>query len=625
MSEIYYYDIETFPNFFSNTILRKSDGKVFQWSYHATGRKDNLGEMLDLFQSPDWFVGYNNMWFDDRVVEWMRKYLGQRGKTYSGKGITRDIYDFAQKIINDETKKYKWGDGVQFNSIDLMRVGYLDKSLKMVAINLEWNLIQDLPYEHDHHVQTDEVDEILDYNLNDVEITERLYEELHRDIKLRQHMSKKYGKNLMSDSNSGIANKLLNKMYAEASGQSYWDFKDQRTYRDEVNLGSLIADKLEFNNSNIQELVQKMHDTTLESDENDNFESFEYHVEVGDTIYKIARGGIHSENEYEIYEATDEYLYIENDFSSYYPYLMVVLGIKPKHLKNSFLDKFQEVVEERLEYKYANKKTESNALKILVNAVYGKMGSDRYWLYDPRAMYAVTINGQLFMLKMIEMMEEAGFTCIYANTDGAIFKVSRNKREYFDLITDKFEDFTDFVIDQEEYTKLLLRDVNHYIWQEENGDLKRAGDLNKSKHRGSWGIMRSFDKPVVAEAIENYFFEKKPIEETIEEKDSPMDFCMAQKAGKKFDVIRRYIENGELKEEEIQRTNRYFISDTKGDSILKKTDKKEISMAGTSGEHILLYNRENQYDRSRVKDSYYLKESKKMVKPFEENQGDLFK
>jgi len=239
-------------------------------------------------------------------------------------------------------------------------------------------------------------------------------------------------------------------------------------------------------------------------------------------------------------------------------------------------------------------------------------------------MYSVTINGQLFMLKMIELMEENGFPCKVANTDGAIFKVDRDRKNKFDSLAKEFEEWSQFVIDQEEYTKILQRDINHYIWEESDGSLKRAGDLNKDKHTGSWGIMRSFDKPVVAEAIENYFFNNKPIKETIEEKETPMDFCMAQKAGKKFDVYRRYIEDGKLQEEKIQRTNRYFVSDAKGDSIFKKNEEKEISMAGTSNEHVLLYNSEGQYDRSRVKDQYYVKECLKIVEPFENQQTSLF-
>lgn len=210
------------------------------------------------------------------------------------------------------------------------------------------------------------------------------------------------------------------------------------------------------------------------------------------------------------------------------------------------------------------------------------------------------------------------------NTDGIFVKVKRDRYEEFCNLYEEFEERIGFVIDDEAFNKLVYKDVNNYLLEKKDGSIKRAGALDKEGHKGSWGIMRSFDKPVVAEAIENYFFHEKSVEETIQEKETPMDFCMAQKAGKKFDVIRRTIEDGELKEEEIQRTNRYFISDAKGDSILKKTDKKEISMAGTSDEHILLYNEEGQHDRNRVKDQYYIKECLKVIKPFENQQTTLF-
>jgi len=102
-----------------------------------------------------------------------------------------------------------------------------------------------------------------------------------------------------------------------------------------------------------------------------------------------------------------------------------------------------------------------------------------------------------------------------------------------------------------------------------------------------------------------------------------MHFCMAQKAGKDFDVMRRYIEDGEVREEKIQRTNRYFVSDAKGDVIYKKDGDREISMGGTAGEHILLYNEPDQYPRDRVDDRYYIKEARKMIEPFLNKQLEL--
>lgn len=623
MTEVWFYDIETFPNFFSNTLISKNTGEMRQY-YISPYRSNNCGEMLDLFKNSNaWFCGYNNLWFDDRVIQWMIDYFNNDGKTYSTQTILDDIYQFANKVVNKNTGQYKWGKGVDFKSIDLMRVGYLDKSLKMVATNLEWPLIQDLPYPHDHHVQSDEVDEILDYNINDVEITQRLYEELETDIKLRAYMSKKYGENLMSDSNSGMANKLLNKQYGEVTGQTYWQFKDGRTYYDSITFGDIISDKIEFNTPKLKNLLEEIKNTTIEYNDG-SFDSFEYHVLYNGTRYKLAKGGIHSENSYEIYESDSKYSYRELDWSSFYPYIMINLGIYPSHLDVKFIKMFKKWVEERIEFKKEGKRTESNALKIKINAVYGKLGSDKYWLYDPKALYGVTLNGQLFMLMLIELMEENGFPVVYANTDGIFVKHENDRYKEFKTLYEEFEEYTDFSIDDELFKKLIIRDVNNYIIQKDGGKVKRGGELNKDRHKGSWGIMRSFDKPIVPKAIEEYFINGVPVEKTIANEQSPMNFCMAQKAGKKFDVMRRYIEDGQIKEEQIQRTNRYFVSDAKGDVIYKDSGKKQISMGGVADEHVLLFNKPDQYPRDRVKDQYYFKECMKVISQFENKQGSLF-
>ena len=366
---IIWYDIETFPNFFSNTLIDKKTGKTSKY-YISTSTSHGIQEMLDIFkESNAWFCGYNNLFFDDRVIQWLINYFDNKGKTYSYETITSDIYTFAQKVIKGNTGKYKWGKGVSFKSIDLMRVGYLDKSLKMVATNLEWPLIQDLPYPHDHYVKDDEIQEILDYNVNDVEITERLYEELETDIKLRGYMSKKYGENLMSDSNSGMANTLLDKEYAEATGQSYWSFKDDRTHYDNICFGHLISDKINFKTPKLQKLLKTIKSTTIHKKDDGNFEKFEYHILYNGTRYKLAKGGIHSENNYEIYESNENYSYRELDWSSFYPFIMLNLGIYPKHLDKVFIKMFDKWVKERLEFKKQGKHTEADALKILINAV----------------------------------------------------------------------------------------------------------------------------------------------------------------------------------------------------------------------------------------------------------------
>ena len=107
-----------------------------------------------------------------------------------------------------------------------MKVGNLQKSLKLVAVNLKWPKIQDLPIKwnnaiEDHHLQL-----LHDYNLNDVEITEALHNKLLPEIKVRAETEKLYHVNLISESDSGMANRLMEKFYSEATDQIKKDFKD---------------------------------------------------------------------------------------------------------------------------------------------------------------------------------------------------------------------------------------------------------------------------------------------------------------------------------------------------------------------------------------------------------------
>jgi DNA polymerase elongation subunit (family B) len=67
-----------------------------------------------------------------------------------------------------------------------------------------------------------------------------------------------------------------------------------------------------------------------------------------------------------------------------------------------------------MEAKKVGKDTEAYVLKILVNSVFGKTLFEHHWLYDPLVGLRVTINGQLYMLMLIEKLTLAGFKVISA-------------------------------------------------------------------------------------------------------------------------------------------------------------------------------------------------------------------
>ena len=117
---------------------------------------------------------------------------------------------------------------------------------------------------------------------------------------------------------------------------------------------------------------------------------------------------------------------------------MINLNIYPKHLSREFLDLFQGIVTQRLEAKKAGDKPVADALKIVANSCYGKLNFEHGWMYDSEASYTVTLTGQLFLLMLVEMLEENGFEVCYANTDGISAKVDRKRKDTFNKICVNF-------------------------------------------------------------------------------------------------------------------------------------------------------------------------------------------
>lgn len=87
------------------------------------------------------------------------------------------------------------------------------------------------------------------------------------------------------------------------------------------------------------------------------------------------------------------------------------------------------------------------------------MGNEHHWLYDLKAMYEVTLNNQLFLLMLIEKLEQAGIHVFYANTDGVNAFVGKDQEQKYYEICQWWQNYTGFVLDYEDYKKCIIRDV----------------------------------------------------------------------------------------------------------------------------------------------------------------------
>lgn len=160
-------------------------------------------------------------------------------------------------------------------------------------------------------------------------------------------------------------------------------------------------------------------------------------------------------------------------YTSYYPSIMISYNIAPKHLdKATFVKMVDYLKQTRVKCKHTKdedgliiegvpNKVGAEALKIVINSIYGKLGSELFFLYDRFAQMQVTINGQLMTMTLIEELELNGIHVISANTDGIVIKLPRDKFNVYKEITDRWNETNKMGADYEEYQMIVSRDVDY--------------------------------------------------------------------------------------------------------------------------------------------------------------------
>lgn len=414
MKKRWVFDIEIFPNFFSVIFisLDKKDKRVF---VIYKDRNDLNSLITFLLTECEYIIGYNNEHYDNLILNWFIENQEKINREeWSVKAITVMLYRLSQDIINDtlifDDRRLRWKKFYKW--IDMKKLLKLDKSLKLVAILLKWHRIQDLPLHYTHIVMNGDVDDILMYNENDVLITLELVKRAIELLQLRQLVGKRYGIDVMTQSKSGIANILFAKFYEERSGIPYDTFKHQRTTRASVKFADCILPNIRFSSLYLQTFLKKVSkiDTHIEKG------CWEEKIKIKGKEYQVGIGGLHSIDKAGLYESNEEYEIIDFDVQSFYPAIMIEYGIKPEHLTEDFSKILTQVRDDRIKAKKAKQKVEAETLKICINSVFGKTGDQYSWIFDNKAMLSVTLNGQLFLLMLIERFNETNIEVISANT-----------------------------------------------------------------------------------------------------------------------------------------------------------------------------------------------------------------
>lgn len=586
----------------------------------------------------------------------------------------QDEENKAKDYYIETLKNYK----LPYKDVDIMRIfalnkvgvninangekKYYGKGLKQVSINIQWydiieyelpqisskdrNFYKDIKdpvtdeeltkiiNKWDRYILPEWIPDTMKYNKNDTFIAAEMIRLFSDEVKLRYNLTKTYQIDLLNSSRSNIADKLFIKFYSEFSGLDYKRWGGKKTERRAMAFNKVIFDNIKFKTPELKALLEDMKNVVIYSVGKD---SFQKSVKLGKLTYTLATGGLHSKDiprelkskvsaSYPFTGSLwsdvmkdDDFVYVHWDISSFYPSIISVYKVAPKHMDNfTFCKLVKWLRDTRIAAKHSSedyidgipKKLLAEALKIVINSIYGKLGYEYGDICDRLAVLKITINGQLMIMMLCEELELNGIEVVSANTDGIVVKLYKSKKELFDNIAKRWMDYTGLSADSEEYELYVNRDINNYFSKEFNGNITYKGALNPDMYLVD--LTKGYDMPIVAKAVSDYFINGTPVLDTLYNETNILMFCKTQNVGKQFHV--EYRKNAAINE--LQRYVRFYVS-IDGGNLYKVTNVGGSLNNMAAGYVVTILNTLDDRDISvrNINYTYYYKECMKIIDP----------
>lgn len=397
----------------------------------------------------------------------------------------------------------------KIDHIDLIEVAPGQASLKIYAGRLHTQKMQDLPIEPSASIsETDRIN-LVAYNGNDLNSTIDLLNGLLPQIGLRERMTDEYGIDLRSKSDAQIAEAVIKLQLEDLTGTK----PARPTVPEGTCFKYRVPSFLSYTTDTMNWVLDMVRNADFVVSDTGGIvmpeELTDAKVEIGNSVYRMGIGGLHSSESSVVHIADEDTVLIDRDVASYYPSIILGQRLFPKHLGEAFLKVYKSIVDRRLAAKRSGDKVTADSLKITINGSFGKLGSKWSALYSPDLMIQVTVTGQLALLMLIEALEEAGIPVVSANTDGVVIKCPVSRREEMNEIVAEWERKTGFETDEAEYLALYSRDVNNYIAIKPDGKAKLKGAYAPT------GLMKNPANQIAVEAAVKYLTEAVPVEDTV--------------------------------------------------------------------------------------------------------------
>ncbi len=420
LDDLLFYDIEVYSH--NAFVVFKDIHKKLKRVFH-----NNFVGLSDFIKGKT-LVGFNNYYYDDKILTYMLDL----------KTVQQIKYLNDQIILGEDVTfvgKSKFNSLDTFQQIDVSR-----PSLKKIMGNYGRMILESsVPFTINRPLEPDEFESVLFYCINDVDTTidifkKRLKSYFMPKISLVEMLGREDA--IKWNTTTISANLLMKKPLPKWSGLRVPEWM------------------MELVPPEIKELwlTKEKGNVTIQ--------------EFGNEI-QFGFGGLHGAHT-SIKRAKNVKLL---DVTSMYPNIILIL----KALGETAGGLYRGILNKRVEVKYKDIIL-SDALKLILNSVYGNLNNKYSLLYNPNALKSVTSFGQIALYDLCKRISPF-CTILNINTDGVAF-IPHN--DSYIQAHQEWQDEFSLSLEEKNFDLLLQKDVNNYIAVKPDGNLICKGaDVNR--------------------------------------------------------------------------------------------------------------------------------------------------
>ena len=624
------YDIEVFPNVFHSVVKNTETSHILK--LEISERRNDLNKILLLFHQIKHntdcgkyiFCGYNNIHYDNPIINYLIANQNEFINLHYSDLCLR-INMLSKEIINSGEgfqSWYKWKYLVFFDTLDLLTMLYSQKlrvGLKEMQVTMQYSNVQEYEGDFNKPLPVSEIDNMIAYNINDVNSTEALLYKCKSDIDLRLAIEDEYGVKVLNKDGVNIGMKIITHKYLEKTGLTWNQIKDLRSPCDVIELDKVILPMIQFDSKLLQDILIELKKQAVSPGR----KGYEKHFIFDNLEWTIGVGGLHTVNKPEAFIPEEGWTISDIDVASLYPSMIIEHQFYPPHLGKEFLEVYSNIKEERIEAKHNGNEVKNLTLKLALNGLSGNLQNEHNFCYSPFTVMQIRMNGQLMLLMLAEKLVQIGCKILQANTDGLFILRRLSDEQKFKKVFKEWESLTKLVLEEDQFEAFYQYAINDYLAIKKG--YKETHNPKLLKKKGLFidevRLGKGMNAMIIPEAINKCLADGINITDTINNCKDLNKFITYQKVSKTFSV--------EYASKLITRINRYYVS-VAGHALLKckvaedGTRTNYISLLSGYGVTIV-----NNFDEIKefpqdINYSYYITEASKITSVFQHKQLKLF-